>query len=94
MKSGESKLDKAGITRRDLAALMTAAAVAARPTPAQTTQGTPASPGPILDIAEWSYHWYGVEHATARARHHVQRNADVRRALDSRARCVTRIPWS
>jgi pimeloyl-ACP methyl ester carboxylesterase len=64
MKSGESKLDKAGITRRDLAALVTAATVAARPTPAQTTQGTPASPGPILDIADWSYFWYGVEHAT------------------------------
>jgi len=64
MKSGESKLDQAGITRRDLAALVTAAAVAARPTPAQTTQGTPASAGPILDIADWSYFWYGVEHAT------------------------------
>ena len=22
------------------------------------------SPGPVLDIAEWSYFWYGVEHAT------------------------------
>jgi len=64
MKSGESKLDQAAITRRDLAALVTAAAVAARPTPAQTTQGTPASAGPILDIADWSYFWYGVEHAT------------------------------
>lgn len=21
------------------------------------------TPGPVLDIAEWSYHWYGVEHA-------------------------------
>src|SRR4051794_33934315 len=27
--------------------------------------GAPAgSPGPVLDIAEWSYYWYGVEHAT------------------------------
>lgn len=24
---------------------------------------TPGNPGPALDIAEWSYHWYGVEHA-------------------------------
>jgi pimeloyl-ACP methyl ester carboxylesterase len=23
----------------------------------------PGNPGPVLDIAEWSYHWYGVEHA-------------------------------
>ena len=23
----------------------------------------PGNPGPALDIAEWSYHWYGVEHA-------------------------------
>ena len=23
----------------------------------------PANPGPVLDIAEWSYLWYGVEHA-------------------------------
>jgi pimeloyl-ACP methyl ester carboxylesterase len=54
-----------GITRRDLAALMTAAAVAApRPAPAQTTTATPVAPGPILDIADWSYFWLGVEHAT------------------------------
>ena len=24
----------------------------------------PAAPGPVLDIADWSYFWYGVEHAT------------------------------
>src|SRR5271163_4387823 len=54
-----------GITRRDLAALMTAAAVAApRPAPAQTTSATPSTPGPVLDIADWSYFWFGVEHAT------------------------------
>jgi pimeloyl-ACP methyl ester carboxylesterase len=51
-----------GVTRRELAALMTAAAVAApRPAPAQTA---PPTPGPALDIADWSYFWYGVEHAT------------------------------
>jgi pimeloyl-ACP methyl ester carboxylesterase len=44
---------------------MTAAAVAApRPAPAQTTTATPVAPGPILDIADWSYFWLGVEHAT------------------------------
>ncbi len=53
---------KPGITRRDLAVLMTVAG-AARSAPAQTA-ASPTSPGPILDIAEWSYFWYGVEHAT------------------------------
>ncbi len=54
-----------GITRRDLAALITTAAVAAsRPAHAQTAASPPGTPGPILDIAEWSYFWYGVEHAT------------------------------
>jgi pimeloyl-ACP methyl ester carboxylesterase len=55
-----------GFTRRDLAALMTAAAAVAapRPAPAQTKPPTPSSPGPLLDIADWSYFWYGVEHAT------------------------------
>jgi pimeloyl-ACP methyl ester carboxylesterase len=64
-------LSKSGITRRDLAALMTAAAVAVpRPAPAQTTTAassaaaTPGATGPVLDIADWSYFWYGVEHAT------------------------------
>jgi pimeloyl-ACP methyl ester carboxylesterase len=56
--------NQSGITRRDLAALITTAAVAAsRPAPAQTT-ASPTSPGPILDLADWSYFWYGVEHAT------------------------------
>jgi len=59
-------LPKSGITRRDLAALMTAAAAVAapRPAPAQTLPATPVAPGPILDIADWSYFWFGVEHAT------------------------------
>ena len=49
------------MTRRDLAGLA-AAAIAALPsrTPAQTG----ASTGPVLDIADWSYSWLGVEHAT------------------------------
>ena len=45
-------------TRRELGALMTAA-LAASVLDAQTS----GNPGPTLDIAEWSYHWYGVEHA-------------------------------
>jgi pimeloyl-ACP methyl ester carboxylesterase len=58
--------NQSGITRRDLAALITTAAVAASsPAAAQTTATAPSgTPGPILDIAEWSYFWYGVEHAT------------------------------
>jgi pimeloyl-ACP methyl ester carboxylesterase len=52
-----------GITRRDLAALVTAAvAVVPRSASAQTPT-PPSASGPVLDIAEWSYHWYGVEHA-------------------------------
>ena len=39
-----------------MGALMAGALAAASSADAQT-------PDPILDIAEWSYHWYGVEHA-------------------------------
>lgn len=46
---------QAKLTRRELGTLMTAA-LAASVLDAQTS-------GPVLDIAEWSYHWYGVEHA-------------------------------
>jgi pimeloyl-ACP methyl ester carboxylesterase len=45
------------LTRRELGGLLAAAALAGAQTP------TPASAGPVLDIAEWSYWWYGVEHA-------------------------------
>jgi pimeloyl-ACP methyl ester carboxylesterase len=60
------KADNSGITRRDLAVLMTTAAAAAapRPAPAQTTTTPPTASGPVLDIADWSYFWFGVEHAT------------------------------
>ncbi len=60
------KADNSGITRRDLAVLMTTAAAAAapRPAPAQTTTTPPSASGPVLDIADWSYFWFGVEHAT------------------------------
>jgi pimeloyl-ACP methyl ester carboxylesterase len=53
---------KPGITRRDLAFLTAAAAATPRPAPAQTA-ATYSLVGPIHDIAEWSYFWYGVEHA-------------------------------
>jgi pimeloyl-ACP methyl ester carboxylesterase len=57
------KNDKSnGLTRRDLATLA-AAAIAIAPTnaPAQTVPA--GNSGPLLDIADWSYHWVGVEHA-------------------------------
>jgi pimeloyl-ACP methyl ester carboxylesterase len=51
------------ITRRDLGALAAAAiAIAPKKTAAQTVEAK--NPGPPLDIADWSYHWIGVEHAT------------------------------
>src|ERR1019366_17713 len=45
-----------------MGALM-AGALAASVVDAQVDAQTPGNPGPTLDIAEWSYHWYGVEHA-------------------------------
>ncbi len=50
------------MTRRELGALMAGALAAAS---TELDAQTPASgnPGPALDIAEWSYHFYGVEHA-------------------------------
>lgn len=60
MASNESA---SGITRRELGALAagTIARGALTALPAQLAAQTPAAP--VLDIAEWSYHWYGVEHA-------------------------------
>jgi pimeloyl-ACP methyl ester carboxylesterase len=52
-----------GITRRELGVLV-AGTVAAASTPIAAQVKTAVAPGPILDIAEWSYLWYGVEHAT------------------------------
>jgi pimeloyl-ACP methyl ester carboxylesterase len=57
-----SKDNSNGFTRRDLATLAAAAiAIAPKNAPAQTAPT--GNPGPVLDIAEWSYQWYGVEHA-------------------------------
>ncbi len=50
-----------GLTRRGFGVL-TAGALSALPAQI-VAQNTPANPGSVLDIAEWSYHWYGVEHA-------------------------------
>jgi pimeloyl-ACP methyl ester carboxylesterase len=57
-----------GLTRRDLGTLA-ALAIAAAPqkSPAQAAPAHEPSAqerGPVLDIADWSYHWIGVEHAT------------------------------
>lgn len=52
---------KSGITRREAGILMAGALSAL---PGQIEGQTPGSnAGPVLDIAEWSYHFYGVEHA-------------------------------
>jgi pimeloyl-ACP methyl ester carboxylesterase len=58
-------LEKAvsGITRRDLGTLA-AIAIAAAPKKLPAQAAPPGNPGPALDIADWSYHWVGVEHAT------------------------------
>src|SRR5277367_1628376 len=49
------------LTRRELG-VFAASALAALPRNAGAQ--TPSNePGPVLDIAEWSYLWYGVEHA-------------------------------
>src|SRR5579863_7734543 len=69
--SGRNKLtamteNDSGLTRRGFGAI---AAGALSALPAQLAGQAPAAgstlgnPGPVLDIAEWSYHWYGVEHA-------------------------------
>ena len=52
------------ITRRELGALAAGTMALSAELTAQTAGADPSHPGPILDIAEWSYRWYGVEHAT------------------------------
>jgi pimeloyl-ACP methyl ester carboxylesterase len=49
------------ITRRELGTLTAGATIATLP--AQIAAQTSARSEPVLDIAEWSYHFYGVEHA-------------------------------
>jgi len=51
-----------GLTRRELATL---AAIGMAAAPQAKSQTAPThDPGTMLDIADWSYHWIGVEHAT------------------------------
>ncbi len=52
-----------GITRRDLGT-MAAIAIAVAPKKLAAQTAPAENPGPALDIADWSYHWIGVEHAT------------------------------
>jgi pimeloyl-ACP methyl ester carboxylesterase len=52
-----------GITRRDLGTLA-AIAIAAVPKKLPAQPAPSPNPGPPLDIADWSYQWIGVEHAT------------------------------
>jgi pimeloyl-ACP methyl ester carboxylesterase len=52
-----------GITRRDLGTLV-AVAIATAPKEALGQTAPSSNPGPALDIADWSYYWFGVEHAT------------------------------
>src|SRR5580704_13749661 len=53
---------KTGITRRELAAILAAGAAGAIAAQAQVRATS--TPAPVLDIAQWTYYWYGVEHAT------------------------------
>ncbi len=54
-----------GITRRQFGAL-TAGSLVAAASPSAVFGQTPTSqtPGIVLDIADWSYYWYGVERVT------------------------------
>ena len=56
-------------TRREFGSLVGALAAGAAGRPALTALGgqapaAAASPGPVLEIADWSYFWFGVEQAT------------------------------
>ncbi|PWU04287.1 MAG: hypothetical protein C5B51_17115, partial [Terriglobia bacterium] len=55
-------MEKPAITRRQLG-MLAAGTVVAVPSMAQRA-GSASASGASLDIAEWSYRWYGVEHAT------------------------------
>src|SRR5579863_4602562 len=52
---------KPRITRRELAALVAGSAAVAQ---VRSAGPVPSQGGPVLDIADWSYIFYGVEHAT------------------------------
>ena len=58
-----SKDNSNGFTRRDLGTIA-AIAIAAAPKKLPAQAAPSGNPGPLLDIADWSYKWFGVEHAT------------------------------
>ncbi len=65
MTSRASSDSDAGFTRREFGVLLGGALVAAPvQIGAQARTAVPDGPGGILDIAEWSYFWFGVEHVT------------------------------
>ena len=57
------RTQKTALTRREFGALTAGSlvAAAAAPTPSTQVPSTTAGPGSVLDIADWSYYWYGVE---------------------------------
>ena len=57
----------AAITRRELGTLAAGTVALSAQLTAQTARADPSHSGPILDIAEWSYRWYGVEAKLANA---------------------------
>lgn len=63
----DAKKNGAELTRREFGAVVAGTLVAARADAAaraQTQRAAPGPTGPVLDLADWSYHWYGVEHVT------------------------------
>src|SRR5262245_40367658 len=56
------------MTRREfgelVAGTLVAAAAQAADAQSRATSATTQSSGAILDVADWSYYWYGVEYAT------------------------------
>src|SRR5262245_61976717 len=52
---------KHGITRREFGILTAGALISSTRTFRQTSVQSSGTAGPVLDIADWSYYWYGVE---------------------------------
>jgi pimeloyl-ACP methyl ester carboxylesterase len=57
----ESNNSKNEINRREFGAMMAGSLIASSRTFAQAPSAPAANAGPILDVADWSYYWYGVE---------------------------------
>jgi pimeloyl-ACP methyl ester carboxylesterase len=57
----ESDNSKNEMNRREFGALVAGALISSSRPFAQTPSTPAASAGPILDIADWSYYWYGIE---------------------------------